>query len=100
MYATPRAPLARRRDAGHLPVVGDLVAAWRLLRAADEPLLAKALVVAALVYLVAPVDLIPELAVPVVGWLDDVGFLLVTRAILGSRLDRHRDAGAPSPPRS
>jgi uncharacterized membrane protein YkvA (DUF1232 family) len=32
-------------------------------------------VLAALVYLVSPIDLIPDFAVPIVGWLDDATIL-------------------------
>jgi uncharacterized membrane protein YkvA (DUF1232 family) len=35
----------------------------------------KMLVVLGAAYLISPVDLLPELFVPVIGWLDDLGLL-------------------------
>ncbi|MBI5136554.1 MAG: DUF1232 domain-containing protein [Nitrospirae bacterium] len=44
----------------------------RLLRDGRVPLFPKLIVVAALVYLIAPVDFTPDFLVPVLGHLDDV----------------------------
>lgn len=35
----------------------------------------KMLVVLGAAYLISPVDLLPELFIPVIGWLDDLGLL-------------------------
>jgi len=48
---------------------------WAMLRDPATPFVSKALAVAALVYLVFPVDFVSDL-IPLVGWLDDGVVLL------------------------
>ena len=50
--------------------------AVRLVRDPRVPAIAKALPVAALLYVVSPLDLIPDV-LPVLGQLDDISFLIV-----------------------
>lgn len=50
--------------------------AWRLLRDPAVPLLVKFLPAAALLYLVSPIDGVPDF-LPVLGQLDDLGVLLL-----------------------
>ena len=54
------------------------VASWRKLAG-----------VAAVAYVIWPLDLIPD-AIPVVGWLDDVGILAATAAFLVAEVRRHQ----------
>ncbi|HEY1417785.1 MAG TPA: YkvA family protein [Myxococcaceae bacterium] len=54
------------------------VAAWR-----------KLVGVAAVAYVIWPLDLIPD-AIPVVGWLDDVGILAAAAAFLVAEVRRHQ----------
>ena len=49
--------------------------AFRLLREPRVPLLAKVVPVLAAVYLVSPIDAVPDI-IPVLGQLDDLGFVL------------------------
>lgn len=49
----------------------------------------KLLVLGALVYLISPIDLIPD-AIPVVGWLDDLGIAAAVLAFLSGKLDEHK----------
>lgn len=49
----------------------------------------KALVVAALLYLICPFDLVPDV-IPIVGWLDDVAVAAAVLAFLDNRLDSRR----------
>lgn len=49
--------------------------AWRLLREPSVPLIIKAVPVAAALYLISPIDLIPD-ALPVLGEIDDLGILV------------------------
>ncbi len=49
---------------------------WRLMRDPRVPSYLKALPVATLVYLVLPVDLLPDIA-PLLGQIDDLGILIV-----------------------
>lgn len=77
--------LARLQADGRLPaeVVGWLQTMWGMLKAPDQvvPWGAKARIMAALTYFVAPVDLIPDLAGKV-GYLDDVQVVrLVWRSV-------------------
>ena len=48
----------------------------------------KALIIAAIIYLVLPVDLIPPL-VPVFGWLDDVLIWVALLYFMGQDLDKY-----------
>jgi uncharacterized membrane protein YkvA (DUF1232 family) len=76
--------------------------AWRLLREPDVPIWTKALPFAALVYLVSPLDFIPDV-LPFLGEVDDLAIALVSlqlflvicpsRAVL-----YHRDAIAQGRP--
>lgn len=50
--------------------------AWRLLRDPAVPLLAKCLPLAAALYLVSPIDGVPDF-LPIIGQLDDLGMLLL-----------------------
>ena len=57
----------------HLPNFARLY--WRLFRDRRVPILLKALLVLTLVYVVSPLDLVPDL-VPVIGEMDDVVVVL------------------------
>jgi len=56
---------------------------WAMLREPAAPFLSKALAVAALVYVVFPIDLINDF-IPVLGWIDD-GAILVALLWLAYR---------------
>jgi uncharacterized membrane protein YkvA (DUF1232 family) len=56
----------------------------------------KLLAVLALAYAVFPVDLIPD-AIPVLGWLDDVGVLTVAFGLLARDLPRVVGDADPPP---
>jgi uncharacterized membrane protein YkvA (DUF1232 family) len=58
-----------------LPKVGRLC--WRLWCDRRVPKYLKAMVVATLLYVLSPVDLIPGFLVPVIGQLDDVTLVLL-----------------------
>ena len=49
---------------------------WRLLRDPAVPLLTKILPVAAVLYLISPLDFVPDI-LPILGQLDDAGVLLL-----------------------
>lgn len=51
----------------------------------------KLIIFLALVYVVCPVDLIPD--VPIVGWLDDIGVMGLATAWLARVVARYRVAG-------
>ena len=59
------------------------------LRDPNASIFGKLLVVFAAVYVVCPVDLIPD--VPVIGWLDDIGVVALVGAWLTRRISAYRD---------
>lgn len=73
-----------------MPFFGDLLVMVRLLRDRDAPLGLKLLMVAALAYVVSPIDALPEVVVPLIGFLDDVGIVLALRLILDRNLAKYR----------
>ncbi len=48
----------------------ELLLVWAMLRHARTPLAAKLTALAALVYVISPIDLVPDV-LPILGWLDD-----------------------------
>jgi len=72
-------PLLRR--IGALPLRAKLSLVRRLLRDGRVPWWAKALLPALAVYLVMPLDLIPDF-IPVIGYLDDLVVLLLVATLL------------------
>jgi uncharacterized membrane protein YkvA (DUF1232 family) len=93
--AGPRSPPARAgswwrtRGISIVPLVGDLIAMLRLLSDPKASIWAKLLVVAAIGYVVCPIDLIPD-AIPFFGWLDDAGIVIAMRLVLHRQLERYR----------
>jgi uncharacterized membrane protein YkvA (DUF1232 family) len=67
-----------------LPRMGRLC--WRLWRDRRVPKYLKGMVIAVIIYVLSPVDLIPGLLVPLIGQLDDAtllmlaGYLLIRRS--------------------
>jgi uncharacterized membrane protein YkvA (DUF1232 family) len=74
-----------------LAKIGRARAIARYFRDGEASLLGKAFVLAALVYVISPVDLIPD-AIPFVGWLDDVGVMGLAVAWMWRIVGRYRDA--------
>ena len=58
-------------------VFAELRLAWRLLREPRVPVLAKALPALAVLYVLSPLDFIPDV-LPVLGQLDDIGILILS----------------------
>jgi uncharacterized membrane protein YkvA (DUF1232 family) len=54
----------------------ELRLAWRLIREPRVPLLAKVVPLIALLYVVSPIDVIPDV-LPIIGQVDDIGLLVV-----------------------
>lgn len=71
--------------------MGKLRATWHFLTDSEAPLFAKLLFVLSLVYLVVPIDAIPDL-IPVVGYLDDLGFLGLASWYLLRTVRRYQEA--------
>ena len=83
------APKRRPRGITLIPFVGDIVAMTRLLRDRRASIWAKLLVVATFLYVVFPFDVLPDLA-PFVGWIHDVGLVVVMRLVLYRKVEPYR----------
>jgi uncharacterized membrane protein YkvA (DUF1232 family) len=70
------------------PKISWFRALGRYYRDPSASTLGKLVIVLALVYVVVPVDLIPD--VPVVGWLDDLGVMGLATAWLARVVSRYR----------
>jgi uncharacterized membrane protein YkvA (DUF1232 family) len=62
----------------------ELLLAWAILRDGRTPAAAKLATIAAVLYVISPVDFIPDL-IPILGWLDD-GILALLFPKLAKRL--------------
>jgi uncharacterized membrane protein YkvA (DUF1232 family) len=71
--------------------IGHLRALVRFFRDRQASLAGKIFVALTVVYVVSPIDLIPDV-IPVIGWLDDVGIVGVALAYLSRVLQRYRFA--------
>jgi len=67
---------------------------FRYLKSSDVPKAPKLLMLLAIIYLIMPVDLIPDIA-PIIGWIDDAGIMSLTLAWLGRSIHQY-ELGQPS----
>ena len=60
----------------------ELLMVWAMLREARTPTASKVAALAAILYVISPIDLVPDM-IPVLGWLDDglVAYLLLQLAM-------------------
>lgn len=70
--------------------------AWRLFGDARVPLAVKAIPMLAALYVVSPLDFLPDM-VPIVGQVDDIAILLIGLRLF-TQLAAKYEAGAPTPP--
>jgi uncharacterized membrane protein YkvA (DUF1232 family) len=71
---------------------------WRFLKSRDSGVPLKVLVLAAVLYVILPTDLLPDV-VPFAGWIDDVGIVaLVTTFLAGAYEKRKAQRNASAPP--
>lgn len=77
-------PVARGQK-GILAMLAHPRGIWRFLRDPEAPRSAKVVAALALVYLISPVDAVPELIAPLVGWLDDIGTTALALTWLASK---------------
>ena len=75
--------------------IGRARALIRYFRDSEASILGKLFVFATVVYVICPIDLIPD--VPVVGWLDDLGFAGLATAWLARVIGKYRDASVVAP---
>ncbi len=74
-----------------LAKIGRARALIRYFRDRNASVLGKLFVLAAVVYVISPVDLIPD-AFPIVGWLDDMGVMSLAVAWMWKVVGRYREA--------
>ena len=74
-----------------LAKIGRVRALVRYFRDREASILGKLFVLAAVVYVISPVDLIPD-AFPIVGWLDDMGVMTLAVAWMWKVVGRYREA--------
>lgn len=65
----------------------------RYYRDKDASFIGKAFVVFAAVYVATPIDLIPEMFIPVLGWLDDIGVVTLALWHLGRVTTKYQALG-------
>jgi len=73
-----------------LQKIGRARALVRYFRDSKASVFGKLFVLAAVVYVISPVDLIPD--VPIVGWLDDMGVMSLAVAFMWKMVARYREA--------
>ena len=73
-----------------LPKIGRARALVRYFRDPAASVLGKLFVLAAVVYVISPIDLIPD--VPIVGWLDDMGVMSLAVAWMWKVVGRYRES--------
>jgi uncharacterized membrane protein YkvA (DUF1232 family) len=61
--------------------IGYFAAIWRFFRDPNGSKLGKLFVLATIVYIIMPLDFIPDLA-PIIGWIDDIGLAALATAYL------------------
>lgn len=73
-----------RRKLGRLDLnaIERLRLGWRLLRDSRVPVAPKLLVPLAALYIVSPIDVVPEILVPILGLVDDVGVIGAALAVI------------------
>jgi len=69
--------------------IGHLRALVRFFRDRQASLAGKIFVALTVVYVVSPIDAIPDV-MPIIGWLDDVGIIGVALTYLGRVLQKYR----------
>ncbi len=70
----------------------DIMALYRYMKDSFVSWHRKAIVIAALIYFISPIDAIPDVA-PLFGYLDDLGVITALLKFLGSELVPYYDSG-------
>jgi uncharacterized membrane protein YkvA (DUF1232 family) len=76
----------------------ELIVLWRAFIAPGTPLWLKALMLLVPLYLISPVDIIPDV-IPILGWVDDIVIIPLLVTWLVSLLPRNAPAGGSYPGR-
>jgi uncharacterized membrane protein YkvA (DUF1232 family) len=75
---------------GSLKKRGWISAFWLYMRDNEASIFGKLLALFAVLYMVSPVDLVPDV-IPVFGWLDDIGVVALVGAWLTRRISEYRE---------
>lgn len=79
-----------RKFAGRIPFAEDAVAGYYAMLDSDVPISKRTALLSALIYVVSPIDAVPDV-IPGVGLLDDAGVLAAAIAFVGTAITiRHR----------
>lgn len=79
-----------RRGPSALRLLRRPRALWRFLRDRDAPRLPRVLAVLAVLYVVMPLDAVPDV-VPLFGWLDDLGITAAVLTYVATQAARHEE---------
>lgn len=85
-----RVSMASRHPLSHI-AFADI---WKFLRNPKSPLLPKVIAMLAILYLLWPIDLIPDMA-PILGWLDDIGIISLAIWYLRQQVTQHQNLNQP-----
>ena len=69
----------------NLRIIKDIKALYNYMKSDKIPVGKKFIVIAALIYFITPIDAIPD-AIPIVGFLDDIGIISALVKYLGQEL--------------
>jgi len=87
----PAPPNLSRSQRGVMALITSPRRLLRFLRDPAAPKLPKAMAVLAMLYVVMPADLIPDV-LPILGWLDDLGLTGVALGYLATKAASYEDA--------
>lgn len=80
---------------GPVAHIGLFRAFYNFMRDPNATPVGKLFIVAVFLYVVSPIDFVPELAMPMVGFLDDLGMAAVAAGYLATVLGPYRTAPGP-----
>jgi uncharacterized membrane protein YkvA (DUF1232 family) len=87
----PTSTRLSRSQRGVMALISSPRRLWRFLRDPAAPKLPKAMALLAVLYVVMPADLIPDV-VPILGWLDDLGLTGIALGYLATKAASYEDA--------
>lgn len=86
----PATTAAPRHKRGMLSLLASPKGLWRFLRDPMAPKGPKIAALLAVLYIVVPTDLIPDIA-PILGWLDDLGLTAVAMAFVAQQAAKYQN---------
>jgi len=85
----PIPPASTPRKATLATMLAHPRGVWRFLRDPAAPKASKVLALLTLVYVVSPIDAIPDYIVPFLGWCDDVGVTAAALAFVAAQAAKY-----------